>query len=173
MPRHRHLGRALAQSALPAFRRLAAQPARHGDDVRLRFGDRLPAFDLHAGISLPVTGAAVLRHDHRLLELRHGAEHLADEARRWCVVEKRGRAVGRYEVDAAGLQHGEADLLHHEVAGKAARRLDHDDANPAGLDPLQRSLEARPAIDGVGPRTAASLNGSLSSPTLAALDVLR
>jgi catechol 2,3-dioxygenase-like lactoylglutathione lyase family enzyme len=43
-----------------------------------------------------------------------------------------------------------ADLLHHQVAGKAVCALDDDRAHAIALDPLEHRGEAGPGVDGVG-----------------------
>jgi hypothetical protein len=49
-----------------------------------------------------------------------------------------------------------ADLLHHEIAGEPAGRLDNDRPGAVGLDPL--SMAAKPGRVSIGsaPLTAAS-----------------
>ena len=74
----------------------------------------LPALDLLAGgRSLAIPGALELGNNHRFVELRHGAEYLPDELLCGCVVEERRRTVGCDQLDAEGLQLGEANLLDH------------------------------------------------------------
>jgi hypothetical protein len=49
---------------------------------------------------------------------------------------KRAGVIHRDQVDAAFAQLGVTDLLHHEIAGEAARRLHDDRPHAVALDPL-------------------------------------
>src|SRR3954464_1271698 len=84
---------------------------------------RLPARALDAGRPLAIARATELCDRHGLVELGHGPEHLPDEPRRRRILEEGVRAVGRDQFDAALLEHDIADLLNHQVARKAVRRL--------------------------------------------------
>jgi hypothetical protein len=87
--------------------------------------------------------ALELGNDHRLVELRHGAEYLPDELRCGCVVEERRRTVGCDQLDAEGLQLGKANLLHHEVTRKPAGRLDNDGPSAVAGDVGEHEAWAR------------------------------
>jgi hypothetical protein len=53
-------------------------------------------------------------------------------------------------------QLGVTNVLHHEVASEAARRLNDDGPHAVGLDPFEPGREARACVDGIGTAQAAS-----------------
>src|SRR5262245_32824734 len=100
-------------------------------DLWPRFSVRLATLDLLACVApLAFAGAAELGDGHGLVKLGHSAEHLADQLGCRAVIQEGIRTVGGHEVDPELPKFGEADLLHHQVAGEAVCRL-HDDGADA------------------------------------------
>src|SRR5215218_3695505 len=89
---------------------------REAHQVRVALGIALAAFDLDASGAFAIPRAFQLRDHHGLLELRHGAEDLANEVGSRRVVEKGIGLVGRDQLYALLLEHRKARLLHDQVA---------------------------------------------------------
>ena len=194
MTENSEFGGDLTKRPLPAgFWRAPTQALRLTHDFRPHFKVTLSTLALAHGGTLPLARATELRDRHRLVELGDGTEHLAHEPRRWRIVEERRRIVGCDKIDPALAQPGMADLLHHEVTGKAIGTLNDDCADAIGLDALQHRGEARPGVDRIGATDGRVMVGvddrkaglpanastacrcrfslSLSAPTLAAEEV--
>src|SRR5687768_17268753 len=98
------------------------------------------------GRSFPIPGTPELRDGHGLVEFSHCTEDLADEFRGWRVVLEGGGTISGNQLDAAPLEHGVPDLLHHEVTREATGGLDDDGPNAVPFDPLQHVPEARAGV---------------------------
>src|SRR5690242_14764013 len=88
------------QRAPPTAERFNRQALRDGDDLRPALGVALAPLDLDAAGALALARALEFGDERRLLELRNGAEYLADQHRSRRVVEKGIRRVCSDEFDA-------------------------------------------------------------------------
>src|SRR5262245_47557754 len=145
------LGRDLAQRSLTALRTLAAQLADQGNHFALAFGVALATLDLLTSQgALAVSCTLELGHDHRFVELGDGPEDLANELRRWRVVQEGAWAVSGHQLDAERLQLGKPNLLHHQIASKPIGRLDDDGPRAIAGKMGKHGREARSGLDVVG-----------------------
>jgi hypothetical protein len=98
---------------------------------------------------MPDAGRAQLRDQHRLLKLRDGAEHLADErpGRVGIAHGQVGARVGGDDGDAGPAHLGQDELAHHEVAREPVGPFDQDDADAVRLHARHEVGEAGPVIE--------------------------
>jgi hypothetical protein len=82
--------------------------------------------------------------------MRDSAEDLANEDGRWRLVKEAVRRVGRNERHVSVAEVAPSRLLHDQVAGETARRLDDDGPNAVAEKALQHGGEAGPLVDVVG-----------------------
>ena len=150
MAEREQLGRDIAKRHRVATVKALAQGLGQGDDLGPCLGVALATLHLVTVGALALAGAAQLRDQHRLFKFRDAAENLTDQPRSRRIVEECIGAIGSNKGDAALLEHGKADFLHHQVAGEAVGGLDHNGANAVAEQALQHRLEAGPCVDVIG-----------------------
>ena len=84
------------------------------------------------------------------LVLGEGTGDLAHHLPRRVVACGQVIARGRQQPHPSADQEGDAQLLGHQLARKAAGILDDDGTHAVALDPIQKGREARPCLDRVG-----------------------
>jgi hypothetical protein len=80
---------------------------------------RFPALAFAIALSLALPGEAKLGDRHGLVELCHGAEHLAHQRRGRPIFNEGSGAVGGDDLDALLTQHSVAGFLNDQIASKA------------------------------------------------------
>src|SRR5579871_3154839 len=111
-------------------------------------GIGLPAFAFAPCPPRPLTCSLQLGNGHGLIELGNRTKYLPDQFRRGAVIKGGCRTVGGYQRDPQVLEYRKANLLHHEIAGKAIGGFDDHCADAVAGNPREQCGETRPRLDG-------------------------
>jgi hypothetical protein len=143
------LRRDLSQRALAPVDRIAGELLSESDRLGRHLSNPAPAAALARLALLSLARRLKLGDKRSFLELTDGAEHLADERGCRRLVEKGVWAICGNERDAKTLKETETGLLHDQIAGEPARRLDDNGPHAVVGNALEHGGEARPPIDRV------------------------